>query len=90
MLPSLNMTLEKIMNSFFFVFWQNFASMPNPSTAEEFPCRSLEPLESFSGVSDMISEFKEKLKVFCSQELDKMFAKNTGKYIFREKKKKNS
>ncbi|KAG7316277.1 hypothetical protein KOW79_019818 [Hemibagrus wyckioides] len=59
-------------------FLQNFASMPNPSIAEEFPCHSLELLESFSDVSDMISEFKEKLEVFCTQELDKIFEKHTG------------
>lgn len=68
------------------MFWQNFASMPTVSADEQSSCHTLEPLDIFDDASDMISEFKEKLDDFCTQELDKMFAKNTCKYIYKKKK----
>ncbi|KAK2864395.1 hypothetical protein Q7C36_003549 [Tachysurus vachellii] len=58
-------------------FLQNFESMPTPSADEESSCHTLEPLDFFNDASDMISEFKEKLDDFCTQELDNMFAKHT-------------
>ncbi|MCI4389756.1 hypothetical protein PGIGA_G00102190 [Pangasianodon gigas] len=56
-------------------FLQSFESMPSPSGAEELPCQSLEPVVSFSDMSNKVSEFKTKLEIFCKQELDNIFAK---------------
>ncbi|KAF4071166.1 hypothetical protein AMELA_G00281900 [Ameiurus melas] len=55
-------------------FLQNFESMASPSGDEESPARTLEPLVSFSDVSNMVSEFKEKLEIFSTQTMDNMFA----------------
>ncbi|XP_060772261.1 probable E3 ubiquitin-protein ligase MID2 isoform X2 [Neoarius graeffei] len=56
-------------------FLQNFESMPSPSGAEELPSQTFKPPVSFSDdVSNMVSEFKAKLEIFCKQELENMFA----------------
>ncbi|XP_026803908.3 E3 ubiquitin/ISG15 ligase TRIM25 isoform X2 [Pangasianodon hypophthalmus] len=51
-------------------FLQNFKNMPSASGAEESPSRTLQPVVSFSAVSHMVYEFKEKLEIFWKQKVN--------------------
>ncbi|KAB5540135.1 hypothetical protein PHYPO_G00097830 [Pangasianodon hypophthalmus] len=48
----------------------NFKNMPSASGAEESPSRTLQPVVSFSAVSHMVYEFKEKLEIFWKQKVN--------------------
>uniref|UniRef100_A0A8B9H5F2 FinTRIM family, member 79 n=1 Tax=Astyanax mexicanus TaxID=7994 RepID=A0A8B9H5F2_ASTMX len=62
--------LDKFLQKGDVYFLQNCGKMPNPSDDEDCSAQSKDLINSFKNVSKTVSEFKDKLEVFCKQEAD--------------------